>query len=95
MKLLLLTLPIVIFYVKQDKICVLVTHQLQYLHDVNHIVIMNKGQIQIQGSYEFIRKSENDDSNFHFYEKLNDEHLKVPIKEQETTIKVSQFNFRD
>lgn len=71
----------------------LVTHQLQYLHDVNHIVIMNKGQIQIQGSYEFIRKTKNDDINFHFHEKLNDENLKVPKNEQETTIKVSQFNF--
>ena len=67
----------------------LVTHQLQYLHNVNHIVIMNKGQIQIQGSYEYIRKTKNDDSSFHFHEKLNDEHLKVPKKE--TIIKVSQF----
>lgn len=32
----------------------LVTHQLQYLHDVDHIVVMSGGQIKAQGSYDHI-----------------------------------------
>jgi ABC-type methionine transport system ATPase subunit len=35
-----------------------VTHQLQYLQDVKHIVVMNAGRIQIQGSYDEIKASE-------------------------------------
>lgn len=34
------------------------THQLQYLQDVKDIVVMNAGQIQIQGSYEQIKAAE-------------------------------------
>lgn len=44
----------------QDKVCVLVTHQLQYLHDVKHVIVMSKGGIKIQGSYEEIKRIEND-----------------------------------
>lgn len=36
---------------QQDKVCVLVTHQLQYLKDVEHIVLMNGGVAEAQGSY--------------------------------------------
>ncbi|XP_065085907.1 ATP-binding cassette sub-family C member 4-like [Ochlerotatus camptorhynchus] len=35
----------------KDKVCVLVTHQLQYLKDVEHIVLMNGGVAEAQGSY--------------------------------------------
>lgn len=34
-----------------------VTHQLQYLQDVKHIVVMNAGQIQVQGSYEDVKEN--------------------------------------
>lgn len=44
----------------QDKVCVLVTHQLQYLNDVKHVIVMSKGGIKIQGSYEEIKRVEND-----------------------------------
>uniref|UniRef100_A0A1B0EXV1 Uncharacterized protein n=1 Tax=Phlebotomus papatasi TaxID=29031 RepID=A0A1B0EXV1_PHLPP len=40
-----------------DKIVILVTHQLQYLKDVRHIVLLNGGRIEIQGSYDEIRQS--------------------------------------
>ncbi|XP_039444244.1 probable multidrug resistance-associated protein lethal(2)03659 [Culex pipiens pallens] len=35
----------------KDKVCVLVTHQLQYLQDVEHVVLMNGGAIEAQGPY--------------------------------------------
>jgi ABC-type transport system involved in cytochrome bd biosynthesis fused ATPase/permease subunit len=35
-----------------------VTHQLQYLQDNLHIVVLNCGQIQIQGSYEHVKNSD-------------------------------------
>lgn len=38
----------------------LVTHQLQYLHDVKHIIVMNMGRIQNQGTFEHIKESETD-----------------------------------
>lgn len=34
------------------------THQLQYLKDVEHIIVMNGGRIQIEGSYDEIKSSE-------------------------------------
>ncbi|XP_055617486.1 ATP-binding cassette sub-family C member 4-like [Toxorhynchites rutilus septentrionalis] len=35
----------------RDKVCILVTHQLQYLKEVEHIVLMNMGAAEAQGSY--------------------------------------------
>jgi ATP-binding cassette, subfamily C (CFTR/MRP), member 4 len=35
-----------------DKVCILVTHQLQYLKHVPHIVLMQAGRIEAQGTYE-------------------------------------------
>lgn len=35
----------------QDKVCVLVTHQLQYLKDMEHIVLFNNGYIEAQGTF--------------------------------------------
>lgn len=40
-----------------DKICVLVTHQLQYLKDVKHIVLMNDACIEARGSYDELKKN--------------------------------------
>lgn len=39
-----------------EKICVLVTHQLQYLSGMDRIMIMNKGQVEAKGSYEEVRQ---------------------------------------
>lgn len=36
----------------------LVTHQLQYLHEVDHIMVMNMGQIKTQGSYDYIKEND-------------------------------------
>lgn len=36
----------------------LVTHQLQYLHEVDHIILMNMGQIKVQGTYDHIKENE-------------------------------------
>lgn len=37
----------------------LVTHQLQYLKDVEHVILMNKGRIEAQGSYNLLKTSKN------------------------------------
>lgn len=39
-----------------DKICVLVTHQLQYLKDVNHVILMNGGRIEAEGPFNTLQK---------------------------------------
>lgn len=39
-----------------DKICLLVTHQLQYLKDVKHIILMNDACVEAQGSYQELKE---------------------------------------
>lgn len=39
----------------KDKICVLITHQLQYLSDVKHLVLINNYRIEAQGTYSELR----------------------------------------
>lgn len=40
-----------------NKICVLVTHQLQYLTSVQHVVLLNMGKVVAQGSFRTLQKS--------------------------------------
>ncbi|KFB46275.1 AGAP004603-PA-like protein [Anopheles sinensis] len=40
-----------------NRVCVLVTHQLQYLKDVQQIVLMNGGRVEAVGSYRELKKS--------------------------------------
>ncbi|XP_062563883.1 ATP-binding cassette sub-family C member 4-like [Armigeres subalbatus] len=40
-----------------DKVCILVTHQLQYLNDVQHIILMDGGQMEAEGPYREIKKT--------------------------------------
>lgn len=35
----------------QDKLCMLVTHQLKYIHQVEHIIVLEDGKITSQGHY--------------------------------------------
>ncbi|KAL9693210.1 hypothetical protein quinque_012495 [Culex quinquefasciatus] len=39
----------------EDNICVLVTHQLQYLNGLDNVLIMDRGEISARGSYEEVR----------------------------------------
>lgn len=39
----------------RDKTVILVTHQLQYMSQADHIVVMNQGQVQMQGTYDEVR----------------------------------------
>lgn len=39
-----------------DKMCVLVTHQLQYLANVNHVILMNQGSIEAQGPFRTLEQ---------------------------------------
>lgn len=41
----------------KDKLVILVTHQLQYLKRADQILILNEGTVQIQGTYEEIKRS--------------------------------------
>lgn len=41
----------------KNKICILVTHQLQHLKDVNHLVLMYHGRIESQGTYAEVQQS--------------------------------------
>ncbi|XP_050086989.1 ATP-binding cassette sub-family C member 4-like isoform X2 [Anopheles aquasalis] len=41
----------------KDKVCVLVTHQLQYLKDMEHIVLMSAGCVVAQGPYRTVAES--------------------------------------
>lgn len=41
-----------------NKVCILVTHQLQYLKDTPNIIIMNMGKIEAIGSYDELKSSE-------------------------------------
>ncbi|KAL1490440.1 hypothetical protein ABEB36_013133 [Hypothenemus hampei] len=41
----------------KGKIVILVTHQLQYLRRADRIIILNEGTIQIQGTYDEIKRS--------------------------------------
>ncbi|KAJ9591424.1 hypothetical protein L9F63_002030, partial [Diploptera punctata] len=41
----------------RDKTCLLVTHQVQYLHTVDTIVILNNGMIQAKGTYTELHES--------------------------------------
>lgn len=43
-----------------NKTRILVTHQLQYLHDADHIVILNNGRIENQGTYKELTASNTD-----------------------------------
>lgn len=40
-----------------DKIVILVTHQLQYLSQVDYIVVMSHGQIHVQGNYNQVKEA--------------------------------------
>lgn len=42
----------------KDKICILVTHQLQFLKDVEHVLLINAGEIQAQGSFSKLQNME-------------------------------------
>lgn len=41
----------------KNKICVLVTHQLQYLKDVPHLVLMSHGHVNSQGTFTEVRET--------------------------------------
>jgi ATP-binding cassette subfamily C (CFTR/MRP) protein 4 len=42
----------------KDKICILTTHQLQYLKSVDNIVVMEKGKIAMMGSYDELHEKD-------------------------------------
>ncbi|XP_050060625.1 probable multidrug resistance-associated protein lethal(2)03659 isoform X2 [Aphis gossypii] len=41
----------------KEKACILITHQVHHLSEVDHIVLMDNGKIIIEGSYQYIQAS--------------------------------------
>nr|CAD7428950.1 unnamed protein product [Timema monikensis] len=41
----------------RDKSCILITHQLQYLEHVHHIIIINEGRIEAEGAFSKLQES--------------------------------------
>lgn len=41
----------------KDKVCVLVTHQLQYLQEVKHALLMNGGRVEVQGTFKELKST--------------------------------------
>lgn len=56
----------------KHKTCVLVTHQLQHLQYVKHVVLMNKGRLEAQGPFQTLRRI-NSESLLHAQEDANQE----------------------
>jgi len=44
-----------LIFIFKDKICILVTHQLQYLKDVEHIVLFDSGRISAYGTLQHLK----------------------------------------
>lgn len=65
-----------------DKIVILVTHQLQYLTEVDHIVVMSHGQIQLQGSYDEVRSADQE------FQKILDNYKEVPHETDKKIVKI-------
>uniref|UniRef100_A0A182MWL7 Uncharacterized protein n=1 Tax=Anopheles culicifacies TaxID=139723 RepID=A0A182MWL7_9DIPT len=65
----------IVKYLK-EKVCVLVTHQLQYLKDMEHVVLMNMGSVEQQGPFRTLAKSG------HFTTMLNEPHHEDDGREQ-------------
>lgn len=64
----------------KDKICVLVTHQLQYLKYEKQVVLLNNGKIEANGPFQSI-------------ERLNQE-CAMPVEEAEVQVHVEAFPTR-
>ncbi|CAH1368627.1 unnamed protein product, partial [Tenebrio molitor] len=69
-----------------DKIVILVTHQLQFLSEVNKVVLMDEGKIEAEGSYQFLESS-----GLNFAEFLRNQ-LAVDAPELETAAPISKVD---
>ncbi|XP_017844947.1 multidrug resistance-associated protein 4 [Drosophila busckii] len=74
-----------------NKICILVTHQLQYLHNVQHVVLLSAGQALAQGSYKelhaqdlkFLQHNANDLDAHSISSQLSFEDMEQSLEHQE------------
>lgn len=66
----------------KDKTVILITHQLQYLKEVDHIIILNNGTIQVEGMYQDLKASGVD------FAHLLEEHQPPPDQEEEIQNKI-------
>ncbi|XP_030755032.1 probable multidrug resistance-associated protein lethal(2)03659 [Sitophilus oryzae] len=70
----------------KDKIVILITHQLQYLKSVNHIIFLDNGEIKVEGSYKDLQNS-----GFDFTKLLSDQN---PEEDKELVRQISQTRER-
>ncbi|XP_044266059.1 probable multidrug resistance-associated protein lethal(2)03659 [Tribolium madens] len=71
----------------KDKLCILVTHQLQYLNNADKIIVMKDGKIEMQGSYLELKISGLD-----FSKLLSHFHTEEEFKEDENVRLVENSN---
>lgn len=64
----------------QDKLCLLVTHQQQYLKACDNIVYLKEGQIQAQGSYQDLLEAKFDEM---LQNQIDYQHVKADLPESE------------
>lgn len=46
-------------FLGDDKVCVLITHQIQYLKNVDHVILMKNGRIEAEGPFNSLQKLTN------------------------------------
>lgn len=69
---------------------ILVTHQLHFLKCVDHIIVLDRGFVKMQGSYKELIKSNKD-----FIEMMNDLTSAVAEKKEENARKISEMSLRN
>lgn len=66
----------------------LATHQIQYLHDEDNVVVMGMGQLQLQGKFEIVKSSLNNLNYFRDYGNLHASENNMVEYSDETAKKV-------
>ena len=71
----------------KDKICVLVTHQLQYLKNEQHVVVLNCGKVEAEGPFQQMKQL-HDESMIQ-----TQEEFKADKDDEDNTIETTRTNF--
>lgn len=72
----------------------LATHQIQYLHDEDNVVVMGMGQLQLQGKFEIVKSSLNNLNYFRDYGNLHVSENNMVEYSDETAKKVRFWKWK-